>query len=165
MGCKGLFVIVLLSLFIVFILKFFWFILYDEDVYLLVEKFVVLFLKIIYFGDQLFICILKVEDKLELWVSVNNKFYKFYKIWIICVWFGGLGLKYKQGDGKSLEGFYVINKGLFNLNSCYYLVFNIGYLNVYDWVNGYIGDFIMVYGNCVLVGCYVMIDVGIEEIY
>lgn len=38
MGRKGLLAIVLLSLFIAFILKFFWLTPYDEDVYLPVEK-------------------------------------------------------------------------------------------------------------------------------
>ncbi|EDW8362844.1 murein L,D-transpeptidase [Salmonella enterica] len=165
MGRKGLLAIVLLSLFIAFILKFFWLTPYDEDVYLPVEKPVASSLKIIHPGDQLFIRILKAEDKLELWASANNKPYKLYKTWTICAWSGGLGPKHKQGDGKSPEGFYATNKGLLNPNSRYHLAFNIGYPNAYDRANGYTGDFIMVHGNCVSAGCYAMTDAGIEEIY
>ncbi|EHC32535.1 Inner membrane protein [Salmonella enterica subsp. enterica serovar Alachua str. R6-377] len=69
------------------------------------EKPVASSLKIIHPGDQLFIRILKAEDKLELWASANNKPYKLYKTWTICAWSGGLGPKHKQGDGKSPEGF------------------------------------------------------------
>lgn len=111
MGRKGLLAIVLLSLFIAFILKFFWLTPYDEHVYLPVEKPVVSSLKMIHPGDQLFIRILKAEDKLELWASANNKPYELYKTWTICAWSGGLGPKHKQGDGKSPEGFYATNKG------------------------------------------------------
>lgn len=165
MGRKGLLAIVLLSLFIAMIFQFFWPAPHDEHVFLPVEKPVAPSLKIIHPGDQLFIRILKAEDKLELWASTNNKPYELYKTRTICAWSGGLGPKHKQGDGKSPEGFYATNKELLNPNSRYHLAFNIGYPNAYDRANGYTGDFIMVHGNCVSAGCYAMTDAGIEEIY
>lgn len=101
MGRKGLLAIVLLSLFIAMIFQFFWPAPHDEHVFLPVEKPVAPSLKIIHPGDQLFIRILKAEDKLELWASTNNKPYELYKTRTICAWSGGLGPKHKQGMVKA----------------------------------------------------------------
>lgn len=167
---NGLLYILLFAVVIALGVHFFWPVPNEKSVFLPLEKPVshspvVQPSKVIHPGDQLFIRILKAEDKLELWASANNKPYELYKTWTICAWSGGLGPKHKQGDGKSPEGFYATNKGLLNPNSRYHLAFNIGYPNAYDRANGYTGDFIMVHGNCVSAGCYAMTDVGIEEIY
>ena len=49
--------------------------------------------------------------------------------------------------------------------SRYHLAFNLGYPNAYDRHHGYTGDFLMVHGDCVSIGCYAMTDAKIEEIY
>jgi murein L,D-transpeptidase YafK len=40
-----------------------------------------------------------------------------------------------------------------------------GYPNAYDRSKGYTGDYLMIHGSCVSIGCYAMTDAGIEEIY
>ena len=52
-----------------------------------------------------------------------------------------------------------------NPHSSYHLSFNLGYPNAYDRAHGRTGDFLMVHGKCVSIGCYAMTDQGIEEIY
>lgn len=116
-------------------------------------------------GDQLYIRILKRERKLEIWYKREKSPYRWYKSYDICNYSGGLGPKKLVGDLKSPEGFYSTNKGRLNPYSNYHLSFNIGYPNRYDRAHGYTGDFIMVHGQCVSVGCYAMTNPGIEEIY
>ena len=45
------------------------------------------------------------------------------------------------------------------------LAFNLGYPNAYDRFYHRTGDFLMIHGNCVSIGCYAMTNAGIEEIY
>lgn len=115
-------------------------------------------------GDPIFIRIIKDENLLEIWVNQDNQ-YKLLKNFPICYYSGGLGPKYKQGDGKSPEGFYFINKSRLNPHSSYHLSMNTGYPNKYDRAHGYTGDYLMIHGDCVSIGCYAMTDKGIEEIY
>jgi murein L,D-transpeptidase YafK len=49
--------------------------------------------------------------------------------------------------------------------SSYHLSFNLGYPNAYDRAYGRTGNYLMVHGDCVSIGCYAMTDAGIEEIY
>jgi hypothetical protein len=116
-------------------------------------------------GDKLYIRIFKRERKLEIWYQRGRAPYRWFKSYDICTYSGGLGPKKIMGDHKSPEGFYSTNKGRLNPHSNYHLSFNIGYPNRYDRAHGYTGDFIMVHGDCVSVGCYAMTNTGIEEIY
>lgn len=102
---------------------------------------------------------------LEAFSRSGNGDFTLYKTWPICTYSGRLGPKLKQGDRQSPEGFYYINKGRLNPNSSYHLSFNLGYPNAYDRAHGRTGDFLMVHGDCVSIGCYAMTDDGIEEIY
>jgi murein L,D-transpeptidase YafK len=52
-----------------------------------------------------------------------------------------------------------------NPASQYHLSFNLGYPNAYDRAHARTGDFLMVHGRCVSIGCYAMGDDAIEEIY
>lgn len=126
-------------------------------------------------GSELFLRITKMPSpntppgknvgKLEAFVMSEGSVFKLYKSWPICTYSGRLGPKLKQGDRQSPEGFYFVNKGRLNPNSRYHLSFNLGYPNAYDRAHGRTGDFLMVHGDCVSIGCYAMTDKSIEEIY
>lgn len=104
-------------------------------------------------GQPIFIRIFKEEMALEAWVQKDGAFVLF-KTYDICTYSGGLGTKTKQGDGKSPEGFYFINKDRLNPWSSYHLSFNLGYPNTYERAKGYTGDYLMIHGSCVSIGCY-----------
>lgn len=116
------------------------------------------------YGNPVFIRIFKAEKILELWVKKNDKFVLF-KHYPICIYSGRLGPKIRPGDGQSPEGFYRIGLGQMNPYSSYHLSFNLGYPNAHDRANQRTGDFLMVHGNCVSIGCYAMGDAAIDEIY
>jgi murein L,D-transpeptidase YafK len=116
------------------------------------------------YGSAVFIRIFKSEKVLEIWVKQEDKF-AIFKTYPICTFSGRLGPKIKQGDGQSPEGFYRVGLGQLNPYSSYHLSFNLGYPNTYDRANGRTGDYLMVHGNCVSIGCYAMGDENIEEIY
>jgi murein L,D-transpeptidase YafK len=115
-------------------------------------------------GNPVFIRIFKSEKKLELWLKQQNH-YVLFRSYPICTYSGALGPKIKQGDGQSPEGFYRVGLGQLNPASSYHLAFNLGYPNAYDKAHQRTGDFLMVHGNCVSIGCYAMGDENIEEIY
>jgi murein L,D-transpeptidase YafK len=115
-------------------------------------------------GDHIFLRIIKDENLLEIWVKQDGK-HKLAESFPICYYSGGLGPKYKEGDGKSPEGFYFINKSRLNPHSSYHLAMNTGYPNSFDKANKYTGSYLMIHGNCVSIGCYAMTDKGIEKIY
>ena len=116
------------------------------------------------YGNAVFIRIFKAEKDLELWVKRGERFVLF-KTYPICTFSGRLGPKIRQGDNQAPEGFYSVGLGQLNPNSRYHLSFNLGYPNAYDRANQRTGDFLMVHGNCVSIGCYAMGDAAIEEIY
>jgi murein L,D-transpeptidase YafK len=116
------------------------------------------------YGSPVFIRIFKSEKVLEAWVKKGDTF-TLFNSYPICTFSGQLGPKIRQGDGQSPEGFYKVNLGRLNPYSRYHLSFNLGYPNAYDRANGRTGDFLMVHGNCVSIGCYAMGDAAIEEIY
>jgi murein L,D-transpeptidase YafK len=118
----------------------------------------------LHFGDPVFVRIFKHEHELELWMR-HGAAYSLFRTYPICTWSGALGPKLRQGDGQSPEGFYAVGPGQLNPNSQYHLAFNLGYPNAYDRALGRTGDFLMVHGNCVSIGCYAMGDAAIEEIY
>lgn len=117
-------------------------------------------------GDPVYLRIFKQTNELELWVKPENSSeFKLFKTYEICYYSGELGPKTKQGDGQSPEGFYFINAGRFNPWSSFHLSLNMGYPNTYDRAKSYTGDYLMIHGSCVSIGCYAMTDSGIEEIY
>lgn len=117
------------------------------------------------FGAPAFVRIFKQEHELELWLARADGTYALFRSWPICTWSGALGPKTRQGDGQSPEGFYRVAPGQLNPASKYHLAFNLGYPNGYDRAHARTGDFLMVHGNCVSIGCYAMGDAAIDEIY
>ena len=115
-------------------------------------------------GAPVLIRIFKQESELELWVDDGQRF-RLFRTWPVCTWSGALGPKLRQGDGQSPEGFYRVGAGQLNPRSQYHLSFNLGYPNAYDRAHGRTGDFLMVHGSCVSIGCYAMGDANIEQIY
>lgn len=122
-------------------------------------------------GAPVFFRILKTKDgeagrgELQAFVENSTGSFVFFKSWDICTYSGALGPKLKQGDRQSPEGFYFVTPARLNPNSSYHLSFNLGYPNAFDRAHGRTGDYLMVHGDCVSVGCYAMTDEGIEEIY
>ncbi len=115
-------------------------------------------------GSPIFIRIFKEEMELEVWVQKDDAF-ELFKSYEICYYSGGLGTKTKEGDGKSPEGFYFIDKNRLNPWSSYHLSFNLGYPNAYERTKSYTGNYLMIHGACVSIGCYAMTDKNMEEIY
>lgn len=68
------------------------------------------------------------------------------------------GLKMKEGDRQTPEGFYEVEPSGLNPRSNYHLSFNIGYPNAYDRSLNRTGSFIMVHGRDVSIGCLAMTD-------
>jgi murein L,D-transpeptidase YafK len=116
------------------------------------------------YGAALFIRIVKAERELELWVEAGDR-YVLFRSYPICSYSGDLGPKLRQGDGQAPEGFYSVALGQLNPASRFHLSFNLGYPNAYDRAHGRTGQYLMVHGNCVSIGCYAMGDAAIEEIY
>ena len=117
-----------------------------------------------YWGAPLYLRIFKASDELEVWVEAGAR-YQRLRTWPICTWSGGLGPKLRQGDGQAPEGFYEVAAPQLNPSSRFHLSFNLGYPNAFDRAHGRTGDYLMVHGNCVSIGCYAMGDAAIEEIY
>lgn len=125
------------------------------------------------FGAPIFVRIFKESSELEVWIQkekqpdteASEPQFELLRIYKICKWSGDLGPKEKQGDGQAPEGFYHVNRGRMNPNSRFHLSFDLGYPNAYDRVHKRTGDYLMVHGSCVSIGCYAMTDQRIEEIY
>lgn len=115
-------------------------------------------------GSQVYIRIFKEEHSLELWLKEAGQ-YQLANVYDICTYSGGLGPKKVSGDHKSPEGFYKISHNNLQPNSKYYKAINIGFPNSYDRSHGYSGQFLMIHGSCVSIGCYAMTDNYIKEIY
>ncbi len=117
-----------------------------------------------FFGDPVFIRIVKESWLLELWVCHKGS-WQILRTYPIAGMSGTLGPKEKEGDEQAPEGFYDVVPERMNPNSNYHLSFNIGYPNATDRKLGRTGSFIMVHGSNVSIGCFAMTDEGIEEIY
>jgi len=117
-------------------------------------------------GSAIFIRIFKAEAELEVWgkAPASDQF-ALLRTFPICAFSGELGPKLREGDRQSPEGFYHVRLGSLNPNSSYHLSFNLGYPNRYDRAHGRTGNYLMVHGNCVSIGCYAMTNAGIDEIY
>lgn len=117
------------------------------------------------FGAPVFLRVFKQEKLLELWLRAEDQRYVLFRSYPICTYSGELGPKLRQGDQQAPEGFYKVSQRQLNPRSRYHLSFNLGYPNAYDQAHGRTGDFLMVHGSCVSIGCYAMGDQAIEEIY
>ena len=115
-------------------------------------------------GSPVFVRIYKQSKELELWVKKGQKFKKF-RTYPICYFSGNLGPKLRIGDLQSPEGFYYVKPRQMNPASTFHLSFNIGFPNRYDRAHGRTGQYLMVHGDCVSIGCYAMTNGKIEEIY
>lgn len=115
-------------------------------------------------GAPVFMRIFKAEKVLEVWVEQDDRFHLF-RTYPICTYSGRLGPKTRQGDNQAPEGFYWVNAARMNPASQFHLSFNLGYPNAYDRRHGRTGNYLMVHGNCVSIGCYAMTDARIEQIY
>jgi murein L,D-transpeptidase YafK len=117
------------------------------------------------YGAPVFMRIFKREKELELWIQDTGQRHVLFRTYPICTYSGDPGPKQRQGDNQAPEGFYRVAAAQLNPRSQYHLAFNLGYPNAYDRALGRTGDFLMVHGSCVSIGCYAMGDAGIDEIY
>jgi len=115
-------------------------------------------------GSPVFLRGFKQASEMELWVE-GSAGWRLLKTYPVCAWSGELGPKLAQGDRQTPEGIYRVGRRQLNPASSYHLSFNLGYPNAYDRSHGRTGDYLMVHGACVSVGCYAMTHAGIEEIY
>lgn len=115
-------------------------------------------------GSPVYIQIFKEERTLDLYVKMGEQ-YQLLDSYKICNYSGGLGPKRRQGDFKSPEGFYSVQRNQLKPDSRFYKAINIGFPNAYDRAHGYDGKYLMIHGACVSVGCYAMTDSGIDEIF
>ena len=115
-------------------------------------------------GAPIFLRIFKQENELEVWLE-NGSSFELFRTYPICKYSGSLGPKLQQGDWQAPEGFYFVRPRQMNPSSRFHLSFNLGYPNAYDRAHGRTGDFLMVHGRCVSVGCYAMTDPVIDEIW
>jgi murein L,D-transpeptidase YafK len=112
-----------------------------------------------------YIRVFKEESELEVWKARADGRYVAIKTYPICKWSGSLGPKKALGDQMAPEGFYGFGNDGLKPDSKYHLAFNIGYPNALDRALGRTGDFIMIHGQCVSVGCFAMTNELMEEIY
>lgn len=115
-------------------------------------------------GAPIFMRIFKQESELELWIKRGDRF-ELFETYPICYWSGQLGPKQKQGDKQSPEGFYTVSQSQLNPHSRFHRAFNLGYPNLFDRTHGRTGNYLMVHGACVSIGCYAMTDPVITEIW
>jgi len=117
-------------------------------------------------GNPVFIRAFKDEKVLEVFVKdAKTGQFKHFRSYPIVAASGKLGPKLAQGDRQVPEGFYFVNRSRMNPHSRFHLAFNIGYPNAYDRHHKRTGNYIMVHGNRVSIGCLAMTDAKIEEIY
>lgn len=118
-------------------------------------------------GFNLFIRILKKEQKVEAWVkSKDQPRYVLIHSYDFCSFSGTLGPKRREGDYQIPEGFYHINH--FNPVSNFHLSLGINYPNASDRVlsdKQHPGSAIYIHGNCVTIGCIPITDDKIKELY
>ncbi|MDF7680078.1 peptidoglycan meso-diaminopimelic acid protein amidase [Enterobacteriaceae bacterium ESL0689] len=117
-----------------------------------------------FIGSPVYLELFKEERMLNLYVKAGET-YQLLDSYPICNYSGGLGPKKRQGDLKSPEGFYNVTRSQLKPDSQYYKAINIGFPNSYDRIHGYKGDYLMIHGACVSIGCYAMTDASIDEIF
>ncbi|EIJ9285900.1 transpeptidase, partial [Salmonella enterica] len=82
-------------------------------------------------GSPVYIQIFKEERTLDLYVKMGEQ-YQLLDSYKICNYSGGLGPKRRQGDFKSPEGFYSVQRNQLKPDSRFYKAINIGFPNAYD---------------------------------
>ncbi|SQA97285.1 Uncharacterized protein conserved in bacteria [Cedecea neteri] len=95
-------------------------------------------------GSPVYIQIFKEERTLELWVKMGEQ-YQLLNSYRICNYSGGLGPKQRQGDFKSPEGFYSVDRSQLKPDSRFYKAINIGFPNEFDRAHGYEGKYLMIH--------------------
>ena len=115
-------------------------------------------------GAPISIRAFKEERQLELWLRKGDSFV-FFESYFIAGTSGGHGPKLRQGDGQIPEGFYFVTPRQMNPQSNFHLSFTIGYPNKFDRAHARSGDFIMVHGSDVSIGCLAMTNTKIEQIH
>jgi murein L,D-transpeptidase YafK len=113
----------------------------------------------------IYIRVFKESSELEVWKMRADGRYLPIRTYPICTWSGALGPKQVLGDQMAPEGFYGFGVDGLKPDSKYHLALNVGYPNALDRALGRTGNFIMVHGQCVSVGCFAMTNDLIEEIY
>lgn len=113
----------------------------------------------------IYVRVFKEESELEVWKARPDGRYLLVKTFPVCNWSGALGPKQALGDQMAPEGFYGFGADGLKPDSKYHLALNVGYPNALDRALGRTGDFIMVHGKCISVGCFAMTDDLIEEVY
>ena len=121
--------------------------------------------KVIPVSAPVYIRIFKESSELEVWKARADGRYLHIRTFPICTWSGALGPKEAMGDQMAPEGFYGFGPDGLKPDSKYHLALNVGYPNALDRALGRTGNFIMVHGQCVSVGCFAMTNDLIEEIY
>lgn len=121
--------------------------------------------KVIPVSAPIYIRIFKENSELEVWKARADGRYLHIRTFPICTWSGALGPKQAMGDQMAPEGFYGFGAEGLKPDSKYHLALNVGYPNALDRALGRTGNFIMVHGQCVSIGCFAMTNDLIEEIY
>jgi murein L,D-transpeptidase YafK len=122
-------------------------------------------------GKEVFIRIIKggggnQDGLLQVWLRrEGEKRFELYKSYRVARFSGRLGPKKAQGDFQAPEGFYYVSRNRMNPRSNFHLSMNLGYPNEFDRYHGYTGDYLMIHGSSVSIGCYAMTDASIEQIY
>ena len=122
-------------------------------------------------GREIFIRIIKGgggnrDGLLQVWLRKGGEErFELYKSYRVARFSGRLGPKKAQGDFQAPEGFYYVSRDRMNPKSDFHLSMDIGYSNAYDRHYERTGDFLMIHGNRVSIGCYAMTDLSIEQIY
>ena len=120
-------------------------------------------------GRQVFIRIIKNDNRegeLEVWLKGReSQVFELFKTYRIAFFSGEVGPKTAEGDWQAPEGFYYIKRSRMNPASNYHLSMDIGYPNAYDRHHERTGDYLMIHGKSVSIGCFAMTDASIEQIY
>lgn len=120
-------------------------------------------------GRPMFIRIIKNDNRdgiLEVWLEKERgDQFELFKKYRISYFSGDIGPKTKQGDNQAPEGFYFMTRGSLNPNSSYHISMDLGYPNSYDRHHGRTGNYLMIHGKSVSIGCFAMTDASIEQIY
>ncbi len=120
-------------------------------------------------GRHVFIRVIKNDNRkglLEVFLKnpATGEYEKF-KGYRIKIFSGRPGPKFEQGDGQAPEGFYFVSRGRMNPKSDFHLSMDLGYPNAFDRSHERTGDFLMIHGSFMSIGCFAMTDCSIEQIY
>ncbi len=120
-------------------------------------------------GRPVFLRVIKNSSRtgvIEVWLEdPDTRHFEFFKAYRIAYFSGDPGPKIKQGDNQAPEGFYCIGRSGLNPISSYHLSMDIGYPNAFDRHHGRTGDWLMIHGKAVSIGCFAMTDTSIEQLY